>query len=129
MYAVVFPLGACVFAMLSVYFYPARFIQTDSLAALVFTSVDYLLSLFTLFFCLLLLRRIFKRAFAFLMHMPVPLKCFKRHKYVLPLVFAATVLSYLGWHMFAHTLTGLIVMAFWELWSKIRVAKRTAKHL
>lgn len=122
MYVLLYPLAAIIFAMLANYFFPFPFSEPltrgDQFFYLMYQLVDYLLALFMLFFCFLLLRRICKRSLAFLIQLPLPLTNWARYKHIVPIMMSVSVLTYLFQTMFIHTLVGLGFVILFEWFSR-----------
>lgn len=118
MYVLIYPLAAAIFAMLAVHFFPFPltdpFTRGDQFFYLMYQVVNYLLALFMLFFCFLLLRRIFKRSLAFLLQLPLPLSNRSRYKHIVPIIISIAVLAYLLQTLFIHTIVGLCLVMLFE---------------
>lgn len=117
-YVLFYPLCALALAMLATYFFPfpvpEPLARSDQFIYFLYRFVDYLLALFMLLFCFLLLRRIVKRSLAYLIQLPLPLREWARLKHLLPVAFSIGVLSYLFLHMFIHTLIAFSLAVLWE---------------
>lgn len=122
LYALVFPFAALILALLASYFFPfplPEFLTPkDKRLFFMYQFVDYLLSLFMLFFCILLLRRVVKRSLSFLVQLPVPLTKWVRWRHLVPIVLSSAVVVYLLQEMFVHTFIGVGVTIWFEWFSR-----------
>lgn len=122
LYALVFPFAALMLALLAAYFFPfplPEFLTPkDKRLFFMYQFVDYLLSLFMLFFCILLLRRTVKRSFSFLLQLPVPLTKWVRWRHLVPIALSSAVVVYLLHEMFFHTFIGVGVTIWFEWFSR-----------
>lgn len=117
LYVLLYPLIALGLAVLAVYFFPFPLKPSASFLYVIYQAVDYLLALFALLFCLLLLRRIVKRSFSFLIQLPLPFSHWNRLKHLMPLMLCAAILFYLFRYLFGHTLIGVLVVVATEVFS------------